>query len=266
MESENKNLHSISKKPFKIVVLIVFLIFFLFSVSLLFQSVLLKKQLQSKDGAEEQKENELVAKEEEIKLCIEDRAKWGETYKKIFSYSDFGIYSPLFEDKEVNCTDFEYKRNKIIRKSIGFKEEDNNSDWGIIVWELEESTYGLPRLNNNIPLQQLDFPVFDGYENYALSPNWISDRMSNWNEPESLYINKNNIEMHWAYGSGPKSIASVHFEFYNPNSPSNKQAFIVLWMNLKGDLFITDKNDPSIIETKEELKKIADTIDFRLRN
>jgi len=79
-------------------------------------------------------------------------------------------------------------------------------------------------------------------------------------------VNKNDINMHWVYQYAPKTIGSVHLEFYNPNSPRGHQIFVSLWASVKNYPLVKDKTESSVIKAKEALKKIADTIDLRPRH
>ena len=184
------------------------------------------------------------------------------TAKKPYSFQELGVYSPDFEGKKIEITSYEYKRNKIIRKSI--RPDDNaNQRWGVDVWELDAYSYTLPSLVGYTAFgSQNDFPIFDGYENYG-TPRWISARMADWKKQES-YTNKNDIKMYLSYDYAPKSIGSVHYEFYNPNSVSSNQSFIVFWNGVMNYPLASGVNDPSVIESKEELKKLADNLNLRM--
>lgn len=241
---------------------VVFLL--LTTVVLLIKNFHLKRQLEIAESSNifsNQLVAELEEKEEEIKLCIEDKPQYGDPIVKPYSFPELGIYSPDFEGQEILITSYDYKRNVIVHKSIR-PSDDTNQSWGIDVWELQSHTSHLPFLEGYSSFgTQYDFPIFDGYKNYE-TPQWISKKIIDWQEKES-YTNKNGIKMYLSYKVVSRSsIGQVRYEFYIPNSARGKQSFVEIW-NSVDDPIANDVNDLSVLEAKQELKNFADNINMQ---
>lgn len=186
-------------------------------------------------------QNQLKVKDEENNLIMEDRGKPVKNSESKYEFRDFGIYSPLFEGKTIFSDYIWYRGKYVIDKRIDLT--DKNYPWTDImaeVWEFEG-----------------DQTIFGGDENYEYHAIRLDDIKSKWKEK---YVNRQNLLMYWSYGYGPKVIEAVFLDFYQNFSPSGNP---ILFRIRKIGLNAISENDPSVLKAKEEIKKIADTVNFR---
>lgn len=209
-------------------------------------------EIERKNTELKQLKERLKENEEEIQLLILDSGKYLRQYKNTYTYADFGIYSPLFEGQEITNMVYNYKRQTITQKSLALQDKSKNS-FGVNVWEYTSS-----KGTSNQSLE--NFVIFDGYENYALSPHTISDIVASWKES---YTNSNGIKMYWSYGRAPKgAIYAVYLEFLHIYPPNGHPSFVRLFIPTNGYL---SEADPKLQTYKEQLKRFADTISLRKR-
>lgn len=215
-----------------------------------------KKELINKDAQIQQLKKQLDEKEEEIQLAIENRGKVQKTFESTYNFDDYGIYSPLFEWKKVQNTVYQYKGNTITAKTILVAEDKGTriSETKVTVWEFEKSKkYGY----SSDP--QENFATFDGYENYGVRPNYLTDIMAKWKDS---YTNKNGIKMYWSYSGGPKGdvVHAVYLEFYQRYTPDGNPILVKLSVD---NQYAIGTTDPVLNPVREKLKQLADTVSER---
>lgn len=195
---------------------------------------------------------QLADKEEEIKLCVQDSASVGNISKSSYDFKDFGVYSTLFQGKEIESQVYTYKRQIITREELVLEQdEQKNSIAGIIVWEYTSVDGTLARDPN------YSYVIFGGYENYGLHPTVID---TNPKDKEG-YVNSKNIKMTWGYEYCPKSICRVTLNFFSKYTPSGHSIYSQIWVNNPSYLSESGLNSPGINQAKDKLKKIADALE-----
>lgn len=195
---------------------------------------------------------QLAEKEEEIKLCVQDSASVGDSSKTPYAFKDFGLYSPLFEGKEVENQVYKYKRQNITRKELVLEQdEQKNSTAGVIIWEYSSIDGTLAGDPNQ------SYVIFGGYENYGVHPTVIDPNPKD----KEGYTNPKNIKMVWGYEYCPKSICRVTLSFFSKYTPSGHPIYVQLWVNNPGYLKESGSNSPGINQAKDQLKKIADGVE-----
>lgn len=247
--------HTFLLKISTITLLVIVIFLIITNVFLLNKNrILLATSLEDKQACKNIK-IELTEKNEKLRLCITDKADIHEPYNKPYTFSDFGVYSPLFVGEDISYTEIDYKDNKILRMGIS----PENQPWTVEVWELDQDNFHLSSLDVDITTaSRHDFPIFTGYENYG-SPIWISERMNQWDKTLKKYQNKENINMYHDSLYSPKTIGLVTLEFDNPISTNENQAFIILSWNVD-DYDIVDPEDKRLDKYRRELEEFADTI------
>lgn len=243
----------LSNKKLLIIHLVIVLIFCAVFSLLVYQSYSLGRVIKNKEEIIKQKNEELINKEEEVQLCFQDSAKAEEGPKTTYKFEDFGIYSPLFEDKEVENIIYTYNGKIIKERRIDLKEEGDESLYllGVVAWEFSSVRGGTPSSASEEGLV-----IFQGYENYANRPTSLDIIQSEW---KGEYQTKNIGRMDYSFDFGPKEIIAVNLETYLQNSPSGHPVFVRLWY---GNLLTQSENAPIILEAKEKLKEIAETLSF----
>lgn len=84
---------------------------------------------------------QVAENEKEIQALIADQAQITKTYEVPYSFREFGVWSPLFEDKQVSVTEYKYKRAVIRSKEIGLDGVYGTPGYTFInVWEFERRT------------------------------------------------------------------------------------------------------------------------------
>lgn len=191
--------------------------------------------------------------EKEMQAMIQNRGIHIKSSKEKYKKENIGIYSPLLEGKNVSIDQYKYNAEIIIRKEIRI---DKNIS--LVIWEMDVPS---KRIQDDLP----GFAIFDGYENYALNAYPVSELRKEWTES---YKAKNGTDMYYAYHYSPKTIGvvsldSLHLYFfgYYPAIPR-----LVRIYNSKIGNFPSSKNDPAVIKAKEELKKVADTLEFGVKD
>lgn len=205
---------------------------------------------------------ELQQKNEELKRCISGEAQMSEQTLLPYNFSTLGIYSPLFVNKQVETTTFEYNQNIIQKQSLVF-EDTPEKRWGVDVWQLASDSNNLQRLSN-VPVSMSDFPVFDGYEFRLNNPEFVSARIARW-DTANQYKNPQDITMHESARTGPKEITATSYEFLHPFDPSGHPSLVVIWNSVTttGNELARQPSDPVVQTSRDELRVIADTITFR---
>lgn len=230
-------------KSSKLPVLILSLMFFVVGLFLgmSFQKVRDNRVLQA---TKEDFENNIKNINEEFDLAIDDRGKFLSSVRAPYTNEWFGIYSPLFEGKEMVENVYKYKKSVITERTIELGIEGNQA-FGISVWE-----FGGKNENTQV--------IFDGYENYALHANKISDVAS---ERDGSYTSSEKMKFNWNYGYAPRlHLVAVYLESLSRHYKSGNSIFIRLYYN---NLYAPDKNDASVLRGMEKLKEVADTIPYR---
>lgn len=194
---------------------------------------------------------QLAQKEEEIQLLLNDSAKIGSSSKPTYSFKNFGVYSPLFENKQVTNTTYTYKRQIITEKSLILEEDGQmDSTAGIIVWEYTSR-------DNTTSDSNKPYVIFGGYENYANHPTRIDPHPKDKGD----YTNPKDINMFWGYQYCPKFVCNVTLSFFSKYSPSGHPIYVQIWANNPSYLSDGSLNSTGLLQTKEKLKKIADTVE-----
>lgn len=196
---------------------------------------------------------QLADKEEEIWLCVEDRASGGSTTNKApYDFKDFGIYSSLFKDKEVESQTFKYKRQDILRQELVLdKDEQGDSTSGVIVWEYKSVNVTV----GSSPTAS--YVIFDGYENHGIHPTIIDPN----SKDKEGYVNPKSLKMVWGYEYCPESICRVTLSFFSQYTPTGHPIYTQIWANNSGYLKESGLNSPGINQTKDKLMKLADQIE-----
>jgi hypothetical protein len=193
----------------------------------------------------------LIEKEEELKLCIQDSAKAGSPYKTAYSFKELGLYSKLFEGKEIENTVYSYKGQTIVKKEITLEQsEEKNSATGVKVWEYESSS-GTTKDDNR------PYVVFDGYENYMNRPRVLDINLKG----KDSYTNPNNIKMDWGYIDCPKAACGVTLSFFSQYTPAGHPIYVQIWASSSSYSSEGGLNSPNTIQAKDKLEKIADSIE-----
>lgn len=187
---------------------------------------------------------------DELSAVLNDQAQLLTTSRQIYNRDEIGIYSNLFEGKQVEISSYKYRTKNIIRKRIVI---DDYS--GVELWEYASEYPAGDELK--------DFAIFRGYENYANHAILVNDIVSGWADK---YKTKLGVEMFYGHEYTPKSIGVVTLESYHrylPNFVNSKPTFIKIWYSKMGG-FPSTKEDPLVIKAKVELNKIADSIELGL--
>lgn len=210
------------------------------------------KNVPSTQNKNDEGSKQLAEKEEEIKLCIQDSASVGNSSKATYTFKDFGVYSPSFEGKEIESQVYKYKRQNITRKELVLEQDEQKIlAAGVIIWEYSSVDGTLAGHPNQA------YVIFGGYENYGVHPT-IIDLNTKDNEG---YTNLKNIKMVWGYGDCPKSICRVTLSFFSKYTPNGHPIYVQLWVDNPGYIGESGLNSPGVNQAKEQLKKIADTIE-----
>lgn len=243
----------LSNKKLLIIHLIIVLILLVDFSFLIYRSLSLGRVIKNKEETIKQKSEELANKEEEAQLCFQNSAKAEEGQRTTYKFEDFGIYSPLFENKEVENIIYTYNGKTIKERRIDLKEEGDESLYllGVVAWEFSSVRGGTPS-----SVSEEGLVIFQGYENYSNRPTSLESIINEWKDG---YQTKNIGRMDYSFDFGPKEIIAVNLETYLQNSPSGHPVFVRLWY---GNLLTQSENDPTILEAKEKLKEIAETLSF----
>lgn len=185
---------------------------------------------------------------DELSAVLNNQAQLLGTKKQAYSRDEIGVYSSLFDGKQVEVWTYKYKTKNIIRKRI-----EINDYSGVEIWEYASVYYPTDGPK--------DFAIFGGYENYANKATLIEEIKKNW---KKLYKTKKGIEMYYEYEYAPKSIGVIVLDSYHsyfPNFKYSKPTLIQIWYS-KIDGFPTSEDNPLVLKAKKELNKIADSIDI----
>lgn len=198
-----------------------------------------------------QNNNKTEELENEITLILEDRASVESEYTEPFSQEKTGIYSPLLEGKQASVTEYRYRRETIVERQVDLE------NGAIELWEYHGAYNSY---ENKIPD---NFAEFGGYENNALVAQKVSALLGRLKDK---YSTKNKLAMFYDYHYTPKSIGAVSLNSYISFVPNIRESFPLLlkvWYN-KVEGFPDEKTDPAVIKAKQEVNKIADTIQIGL--
>lgn len=199
-------------------------------------------------------EQDKIDKNQELSRCISDSGLIISNVTKNYEFSTLGISSPLLTPNSL-LTEIHYDYKKQTIKSRELTSEFST----IRIWEWPRSNpiLSLPlEINEEISNY---FPIFIGYENNSLHPNYVSDLSIDWKKADS-YTNKAGVKFYYWYEYGPKTIHSVQLQTYWPYSPQGNPIFIQIIIPLL-DPFLTSK-DPDVLKAKDQAKQIAKDISF----
>lgn len=204
-------------------------------------------------------QNQLTVEKDQLSRCVNTEAVIIEKKTEPYTFQNFGLYSPLFENQDVLTLTYDYMGNSITQRQIAPAEHDI-LDWSVSVWEV------LPPNN----LEYLDslkfgstrnFPIFDGYEFQLSNPQYLEDRIGVWDE-KNKFVNTNDLGLNPGFSYEPKSITGVKYEFINQFSATGNPSFVVINKNL--DDYARQSTDAAVLSAREELNQIVNTINFRL--
>ena len=200
-----------------------------------------------------QSQKKLADTQNEMDDIINNRGTITKEYDTTFKDSEFGLYSSLFEGKQVHVTVYKYKQTLITRRQLQV-----NEDTYAITWTYESIS----------PNNTLAMAIFDAYENHGLQGIAIDEFQSQWNK-EKPYIS-NNRTLYWNYGYSPRTISSLYLEGILSNVSNQKPIFFRLTQPVElqpyQDEFVDSSKGTKIAKAKEALIKIADQIPYRKTN
>jgi len=177
-----------------------------------------------------------------------------------YTFQDFGLYSPLFENQDVLTLTYDYMGNTITQRQIAPAEHDI-PDWSVSVWEVLTPN-NLESLDSLKFGSTRNFPIFDGYEFQMTNPQYLRDRIVVWDE-NNRFINSNDLLLYPGFSFDPKSITGVKYEFINQFSATGNPSFVVINKNLNG--YARNATDAAVLTAREDLNQIVNTIDVRLQ-
>lgn len=184
-------------------------------------------------GTKQTNSNNLIALENELRLCLSNEATISAPQDEgKYSFSTFKIYSPQFQEKQVNKTHSEYKQAVIISRAV--KIDENLS---VIVWMLEKSSQYLPKLPERLskkasPLDLTyplyDFPILVGYEyiNFVTDEKFISSRIPESPNAIDTYLTRKGITTYRKNHFCPKSVCASELYFYTTTDQGKTQVFV----------------------------------------
>lgn len=192
---------------------------------------------------------QLLQQDQEMDDIINDRGTYIREYDTPYQDEEFGLYSPLFENKQNHVTVYKYKRTLITRREVQVDPKTYAVTW----------TYELIPPNNTPGIV-----IFDAYENHGMYGIPIEGFKEQWDKEKS-YIS-NNRTFYWNYGYAPKALTQVFLEGVLPNATNNKSVFFRLSRGVDYSEEDALKKQSNIDEAKTELQKIADQIPYRKTN
>ncbi len=190
----------------------------------------------------------------EFDRCVEDRAELVATSKDVYSFHEFGLYSPLFIGRDFSAKTFDYKKTKTLHKNISL--DDGVS---ISLWEPQNGEFSFAE-------SPIDFPIFEGGE-WEYSTVLISTKKTYWNEKNKYAASGGMtfyLREHDSFDLRSKAFQGVSLETINTLSPSRKPAFIQIYVPMDESLEVVERNDPAYLQAVKTAKEIADTLSFRV--
>ncbi|QQS38525.1 hypothetical protein IPM62_04030 [Candidatus Woesebacteria bacterium] len=196
-------------------------------------------------------------------------AEMSQPHEQIYSFTDFGIYSPQFVDVSMEKTEYKYSGAIITKRQIYLKSNISVNSWTIGI-DPSKNEVELPLLPNRLLNTRspsgvyYDFPILDGYEGgpFVSGEKYVSWRIPENISPDKTYINDVGINVIKKYKACPKSVCGVRMEFHTINSESNRQVFFTLSKEV--DYFDIDEKELNMrLEAAfVELEHFFDTLSF----
>ncbi len=210
----------------------------------------------------------------ELELCLTDQAMTNSPKKENYSLSTFGIYSPLFKNKEVEYQLYDYKRSSIERRTVQIEIENKfSSVVSVTTWLLKGTRSYLPRLPERLWTKRkptdlwyelFDYPIFDGYEfQFSVSKEkFVSNRIPENPTSSDIYMSKRGIIMYRSKLACPKSYCGAEFHFLTTIDDGKTQMFGQISSGISYLSTDSSKVEIAIGQIFKEIERIADTIDF----
>lgn len=205
-------------------------------------------------------QNQLTVEKDKLSRCVNNEAVIIDEKTEPYTFQDFGLYSPLFDNQDVLTLTYDYMGNTITQRQIAPAEHDI-PDWSVSVWEVLTPN-NLESLDSLKFGSTRNFPIFDGYEFQMTNPQYLRDRIVVWDE-NNRFINSNDLLLYPGFSFDPKSITGVKYEFINQFSATGNPSFVVINKNLNG--YARNATDAAVLTAREDLNQIVNTIDVRLQ-
>ena len=217
-------------------------------------------------------ENELQTCNSDLTLCLEDGVATQEPKKETYEVSMFGIYSPLFENKELEYQAYIYRKNIIERRSVQV-ELGSNSVARVTTWKLKFPAEHLPDLPERLRIKRdptdlsyslYDFPVFDGYEFQTIvsKEKYVSERVPETPLASEIYTSARGIKMYKSKLECPKTYCGAELHFLTTVDSGKTQIFVQISTGVDYLSLNTAQIQQAIVQAFKEIQKVADTIDF----
>lgn len=208
---------------------------------------------------------ELKSLENELNLCLFNKASMSASQDDgAYNFSTFKIYSPLFQNKTVSKTEYEYKRALITSRVI---EVDNNTK--VIVWVLEKPSQYLPSLPERLskktnPLDLTyplyDFPIISGYEfaDFVQDKEFVSLQIPESPIASNTYTSRRDVKMYRRTNYCPKSACLAELYFYTTTDQGKTQIFVQVLSNIQE--VPGSNNNTSEAGAFKNVELVADTL------
>lgn len=197
-----------------------------------------------------QYEQTIAEQNDEIEHLLSDTPQLKKNYKTPYSYTSFGVQSPLFDGKTVEVAEYNYKRHTIVQRQIDLgKNETDNGYTKINIWQFNDYNKESSGQNN------METIFVNYWSEFGTTPVYVMDFI---NDLKETYKTKNDTELLWKYILLKNAIIGVQLVHFQQYSAFNKPIFVQLEIhNITG----SSKTDPQILKAKEQLMKLADTLE-----
>lgn len=189
--------------------------------------------------------------EEEIRNYLEPYPQpiWKSTIKEKYSFSNFGIDSPLFDGKSVNVVELSFKRNIFHQNTLELKDSETNKLVYVVTW----TTTGPVKNALTLTPTFLD-PAWEG-----TIPTTLDDLQK---ASKHIYQSKEGYTAYETYQIYPSGeIYGVSFTFFKKYSPSGS-LFAQISTRVDGT---PSKNTETsnVVAARSILKRIIDKISIK---
>ncbi|MCL5090662.1 MAG: hypothetical protein M1514_01490 [Patescibacteria group bacterium] len=203
---------------------------------------------------------ELAEKEEEISYLLTDSAKLQSSQEVPYSFQEFGIYSPLFNDKVIKEETYLYKRNLIKKMTITLSKETTNSNMP----SEDDSNYLVESWEYPFLQVITDFDMVNYEKDPKTEVTSIESLRQSW-KSETTFINSYKITFHRIpFTTTSPYLSSLESEI--DFSPNGKPHFLRIrpaaYLYFTGTFSYDLQQSDFLRQVTKNIKEIGETISY----